>query len=138
MQPIPLTPVLGDQLLPQPLIPVPVQLKCCRRCVQKICNFVKEVFYCIFQTFLFIFNPTIYAISFVAGIVAYKHMDAAVERIKKIWKATSLGILLIGAIGAFLSLPITLATASWAFATQLSCRLVRKVEKTPVPAFQTV
>ncbi len=103
----------------------------CCRCIQKIWKVVKEILLGACHAILFATTPTIYAISFVVAIIFNKQMELAVERIRKIWKTKTWGMLLIGGVGAFLSLPITVATASWAFATQLSCRLVRRAEAAP-------
>lgn len=61
---------------------------------------------------LYWFNPSLFAIGLVAGIIMDQHAKHAIQDIKDIWKSRKVAVTIVGGIGYALSIPVTLALAA--------------------------
>jgi len=71
------------------------------------------------SAFLFWVNPSIFAIGFISGIIFDDQVKNAIQKIKNIWMNQKLTGCILGTIACFLSLPVTLATASFLWSAHL-------------------
>jgi len=88
-------------------------------------TFAKIAFRSIIGLGLYVSNPSFFAIGFVAGIIWKKDMEEAVKKIVGVWKHHWLLVAAM-CLGAYLSLPVALATASFFYAADLGCRLSKE------------
>lgn len=99
-----------------------------KQIISKIWTAIKWVFKFALGCALFISNPSFFAVGFVAGVVFSDKIQEAINKIKEIWKKQPWGVALLVAAGAFLALPVTLATASFFYGGSLGAGLSQKKE----------
>lgn len=93
--------------------------------VEKVCLVVKIAFIAIASVFLFLANPTLFAVGIVVGLVFSSKVRDTVEQVKqacvdKPW----LAVIVAGGVGvgAFLALPVTIAVGSFTCGAYLSSK----------------
>lgn len=99
--------------------------------LQKIKIFVRKLFEIIGHAFLFLINPTLYAITFIAAILWSEQIERSIERIERVWKNQSwkaFGVLLIG---AYLAVQVTGAALSIHYAAKLGLSFYKNSLETP-------
>jgi len=77
----------------------------------------------------FAINPMMFSIAFVVGAAFNEKMFEATQKIIDIWEKQTWAICLITAAGAFLALPVTLATISVVSALRLGSYLSTEAQK---------
>ena len=81
--------------------------------ISKICSAIVSALYFLMNLVLFVANPSFYAIGFLAGTVFSQNMSDAIRRITQTFTTQKLFSACVLGFGAFFSLPITLACASF-------------------------
>lgn len=94
--------------------------------VPKVKAAVKKALLFITGVFLFITNPTFFAVGFVAGIVFQDNINEAIDKIKLVWKQQPHHVTLIATIGCFFGLPISMATFSFFYGANTGCQLMKE------------
>lgn len=93
--------------------------------IEKIKNVANFVFKALIGASLYWINPSLFAIGFIAGIAFDKKMHHTLNKIAHIWQTNSVSTCALLGFAAFLSLPVTLATASILCGGHLGSKLAR-------------
>lgn len=72
---------------------------------------------------LYITNPSFFAVGLVAGIIFHDKMRDSIDKIIVVWNKQPAIVSALVIVGGFLSLPVTLATASFLFAGHLGSKM---------------
>lgn len=103
---------------------------------QKIWNVVSPVLNAAMGLFFYWTNSSIFALSFMIGIISDDHVEAAIKKIQDVWNTQPFNTCLIGGVGSllggvgtFLSLPVTICVGSIIYAANLGCTMSRKAQE---------
>ena len=83
-----------------------------RSLLSRISSVAVVLFKAIAATALYWVNPSLFALSFIVGIVYDKQADEAIKKISRVWSNQPWIGTLIAGIAGWLSLPVTLAAGS--------------------------
>lgn len=85
----------------------------------KIKTFAKNFFFIALGAAFFVTNPTVFAISFIVGMVFDEKTEEIVDRIGLVFRRQPWHMLLITVVGGYLSLPVTWGALSMLYAAKL-------------------
>lgn len=94
-----------------------------KRTMIKVWKVVKWILKAIVGIALFLTSPSFFAIGFVVGLIFSKKVQEVIDKICLICKKQPWIVLIIGGLGGFLALPVTLATAALFFGSYLGAKL---------------
>jgi len=112
-------------------------------CMTRVWNLIQKVVkvatITLVSAFFFWINPSLVAISFIAGIIFDEHVEMATQKIKNVWKNQAVTGCIIGTFACALALPVTIATASILWSANFGSFLSKpnpsegeKIQKLPV------
>jgi hypothetical protein len=78
---------------------------------------------------LFLLNPSLFAIGFIAGIIWNEQAKKAIDKIVLVAKSMHWGYWILGGVASFLSLPVTIAASSVLWSTYLGSQASFKAQK---------
>lgn len=93
--------------------------------VQKVEEVASFVIASALSALLFWVNPSLFAFGFFAGIIFDENVETAIQKIKNVWINQKVAGCIFGTFACWISLPVTLATASMLWPAHLGSLLSR-------------
>lgn len=104
--------------------------------LQKIWDVVTSILNVALGIFLYWTNSSMFAFSFIIGIIRDDDVEKAIKKIKDVWDSQPFNTCILGGVGSvlggvgtFLSLPVTIAVGSILYAANLGCTMSRKAQE---------
>lgn len=96
---------------------------------QKIWMVASAIFKTCLGIFLYRLNPVLFAIGFITGIIADEKVKGSIKKITDLWQEQSRPIKAFTIFATFLSMPVTLGTATLIFSSYYGSKISLKAQQ---------
>lgn len=97
--------------------------------IKNIWNIATKVLDFMAGVFFYWANSSIFAFSFMIGIIRNEDVDLTIKKIQIVWEAQKLHSCFLGVVGSFFALPVTLAVGSIIYAANLGSSVYRRAQE---------